>query len=85
MLETIKNFVTDYRTTLIKGVVILLLIAGAYTIGHVKGDSSCQVTNANKGVTVIEKGVQTREQINKDVISQPDAELDKRLSRWMRD
>lgn len=63
----------------------VLLLLGAYTIGHVKGTSSCEIGNAKKEAAIVVKEEQDHAKIKQKVMALPDADLNKRLSRFMRD
>lgn len=63
----------------------VLLLVGIFAVGYIKGDSSCEVKHA-KGVSVaIQKGVEKHEKIKKQVMALPDADLNKRLLKWLRE
>ncbi len=66
-------------------IAIALLLVGIYTVGHIKGTSSCEIKNAKAQETAAEKDIQNHDNIEKKIMSLPDSDLDKRLARWLRD
>jgi len=63
----------------------VLLLLGVYTIGHIKGSSSCEVKHAKAVSVAIQKESQHHEEVKKKVMRLSDPDLDKRLSKWLRD
>lgn len=66
-------------------IVAVLIVAGAYATGHVKGTASCEVKDADKETTAIVKEDAAHAKIEEKVMALPATDLDKRLSVWLRD
>lgn len=62
-----------------------LLCVIIYSIGHIKGTSSCEIKNAKTETAAVQKGVEDHGKIEAKIMSLSDADLDGRISIWMRD
>lgn len=62
-----------------------ILAASIYTVGHVKGTSSCEIKSAKKEAGMVAKEEQSHAKIEMRVNSLPDSKLNAALSRFMRD
>lgn len=63
---------------------VFLILISVYSIGHVKGNASCEIKNAKSEQAAVIKGVEAYGNIEKKVIGLSDSDLDKRLSEWVR-
>lgn len=63
----------------------VLLLLGTYTIGHIKGTSSCEIGNAKKEAAIVVKGEKEHSKIQQNVMTLTDKKLNIGLSRFMRD
>lgn len=81
----VVGFVSGYRTYLYLGLGVIVLTAGAYSIGHWKGVNDQKLVEAKAEAVAIQKGVQAHAQKQHEVIQLPDPDLDSRLDKWMRD
>ena len=61
------------------------LLVAAYSIGHIKGNASCEVKNAKSQTIAIIKEDQIHAKVEKKVMSLSDRKLDAALGKWMRD
>lgn len=85
MLRPIKRFFSNYRTVFYVGIAGTIMSVAAYYSGYTKGYTMHRVHVAEQETKTIERGVQTREKIRKDILSLSDADLRKRSARWLRD
>lgn len=85
MIGAITGFLSTYRIAAYVGLFGLLLASGTYVLGDTKGyaraDKKCVVDQKQS----VEKGLQKRAVITKEVMSWSDDELDAYLSNWLRD
>ena len=63
----------------------VMLLVGAYTVGHVKGNASCEIKKDETAIAAVQKGDETHAKIQKNVMALPDAALNKRMQQWFRD
>ncbi len=61
----------------------VLMLVGAYTVGHIKGNASCEI-NAEKTIqAALVKGSRNHERIKQSVMSRGDSVLDNDLAQWL--
>lgn len=72
---------SKYKSELIKAGILLIAFVTIYGIAIVRTNADCKIEQATAQI----EGVQTYERTRQEVTGLPDTELDKRLSRWVRD
>lgn len=75
------DLINKYKTKLIQLGVCAVVLASVYGIAVVRTNANCVVSQATAQV----KGVKQNEVIRQAVTGLSDPDLDKRLSRWVRD
>ena len=75
------DLINKYKTNLIQVGVLLVGLVSVYGIAVVRTNANCKVSQAKAQV----EGVKTNEKIRQAVTGLSDPDLDKRLSRWVRD
>lgn len=78
-------FPTNLLLKALPYIAAVLIVVGAYTVGHIKGTATCEIKNASAQATAVVKGDENHDRIESKVMALPDAALRQRLSRWMRD
>lgn len=61
------------------------LLIAVYSIGHVKGNASCEIRSAKKEAAIVVKGEKDHAKIESKVMSLTDRKLDAALGKFMRD
>lgn len=85
LITYIKDFYTSYRLRLIIAAVASVALIGAYHAVKEIGASEERNSLATAEVAATKKGVQDGANIDQSVISLPDADLDRRYNKWLRD
>lgn len=62
----------------------VVVCIGIYSLGHMKGTSACEISNAKLETAAAQKGIKEHGKIEKNVMALSDADLDTALMRWLR-
>lgn len=81
MIQFIIGLWTAYRARILIGMAIVAAVLLVYHSGVESGKRKCSDAQA----VAIQKDIKTHGKIEHEVAQLPDSDLDKRLSRWMRD
>jgi Flp pilus assembly protein TadG len=85
LITYITDFYASYKLRLIAAVLVTISLIGAYHAGKAVGAAEEQGSLATAQVAATKKGVQDGANIDQGVIALPDADLDRRYNKWLRD
>lgn len=84
MLEKITGFIAGQKIKIIVALASLLIVAGLCAFSYFKGNANATLACEQNKVQAITEGKKNHAKIQRKVMGLPDADLDKRLSRWLR-
>lgn len=85
LITYIKDFYASYKLRLTVSVLAVVALIGAYHTGKSVGAAEERGRIATAEVAATKKGVQDGANIDQSVITLPDADLNRRYNKWLRD
>lgn len=85
LIAYLKGFYASYKLYLIASVLVVVSLIGTYHAGKAVGAAEERGATATAQVAATTKGVQDGASIDQSVITLPDADLDRRYDKWLRD